>query len=390
MKAAKQTLFLSFTSVLICVLSISCSPKKQYDIIIEDVKFFDGFKSFEHATIYIQNGLVANIDTTASPIDGNYKELIQGNNKTLIPGLINAHAHPQNRNDLSVSAKAGILTVMEMLRIVEDSIPVFKSLGEQSSYANYYSAGIGADMPNAVIQFFVQKPNPWAIHTKKEVSEFLAERKKSKVDFIKIFQDSRLPEKFSDSIFDELILETHKNKLLAVCHSEVLRDARFEFHHQADIIAHGWVDSMITTEELNKWKQRDFYVIPTLLLHVKVKNSTNPKSYTLTEEQMIAEIGRLHKAGITILAGTDAPNDNLNFSTDFYNELALYQKAGIPPIEVLKTATSNPAKAFKIGDIGLIKEGMLANLVLVNGDVLSNIQNLHQTAAVWKNGKRIK
>lgn len=381
-----QSVFL-ISILLVC---ISCSPKKDYDFVVEDVKLFDGNRVFEHANVYVKNGLIAKIDTFKIEIDCKYKYLINGNNKTLIPGLINAHTHPQSRKDLNDAAKAGILTMMDLLRIVEDSIPVFKSLGETSNYANYFSSGIGADMPNAVIKSYIQEPNPYAPLTKKDVELFIADRIKNKVDFIKIFQDSRLKEKFSDSIFDKIISEVHKNKLLAIVHSETLKDTRYEFQHGADIIAHGWIDSLITDDELSKWKQREFYIIPTLLVHTSVKKQFNPKSYTLTEEQIIGEIGRLYKGGITLLAGSDSPADNLNFTTDFYKELELYVKAGMSPIDALKTATINPAKAFKLKDKGIIKEGTSADLALVDGDLLNDITKLNKVEAVWKKGARIR
>lgn len=381
-----QSIFL-ISILLVC---ISCSPKKDYDFVVENVKLFDGNRVFEHANVYVKNGLIAKIDTFKIEIDCNYKYLINGNNKTLIPGLINAHTHPQSRKDLNDAAKAGILTVMDLLRIVEDSIPVFKSLGETSNYANYFSSGIGADMPNGVIKLYTQETNQYAPLTKKDVESFIADRIKNKVDFIKILHDSRLPEKFSDSIFDKLINETHKNKLLAIVHSELLRDACFEFQHGADIIGHGWVDSMIANNEMEKWKQRDFYIIPTLYLHTKVKKELNLKSYALSEEQIIGEIGKLHKAGITIVAGTDAPADNLNFTTDFYKELQLYVRAGMQPIDALKTSTINAAKAFKLSDKGIIKENISADFVLVNGDILNDINNLNKMEAVWKKGIRIR
>jgi len=369
---------------------LSCSSKNKFDLVIENVTLFDGDKVYAHATIYVQEGKISRIDTVPGKIEGEYHTLLSGNNKTLIPGLINAHTHPQQRKDLHDAAHSGILTVMDLLRIVEDSIPVFKSLGETSEYSHYYTSGIGADMPDAVIKKYIQKPNPWAPLSANEVEDFIAKRVEKKVDFIKIFQDSRLPQKFSDTLFDKIINEVHKNKLLAVVHSETLYDARFEFLHGADIIAHGWIDSVISNEDLMKWKQRSFYVIPTLLVHTSIKKQLNPKSYLLTEEQMIDEMEKLHQAGIPLLAGSDSPAHDLNFTSDFFKELALYEKAGLSPIEVLKTATTNPARAFQLKNKGVIKKGTPADFVLVDGDVANDLSKLKNIVGVWKGGKRIR
>ena len=138
-------------------------------------------------------------------------------------------------------------------------------------------------MPNAVIKQYIQSLNPYAPKTVKEMEDFIALRIKNGADFIKVFQDSRLPEKFNDAMFDKAISEIHKNKMLAIVHSETLRDTRYEFEHGADIVAHAWVDSLIDEGLLKHWKERDFSIIPTLWVHLSVKRTYQPKNYLLSE-----------------------------------------------------------------------------------------------------------
>jgi imidazolonepropionase-like amidohydrolase len=73
-----------------------------------------------------------------------------------------------------------------------------------------------------------------------------------------------------------------------------------------------------------------------------------------------------------------------------YAELALYVDAGLTPLEALKTATSNPAKAYKLNERGVIRVGASADFVLVDGDVLKDISLLSRINAVWKQGKQIR
>ena len=374
----------------ILILTTSCSSSKYVDFTIADVKLFDGNKVTEHANIYVKKGKIVQIDSSNQTSLLKSKKLIDGKNKTLIPGLINAHCHLSSSNDLKDAAQAGILTLIELLRLQEDSIKHFRKLAEKPTYANFYTSGIAADMPNGVINLYIKQLNPFAPNTQKEAVQFIQNRVDQQVDFIKIIYDSRLPEKFSDSLFDALISETHKNNLLAVVHSELLRDADYEFDHGADIIGHGWVDSLISDETLLKWGSREFYITPTLLIHCKAKKIHNMKSYALTLEQIIAEIGRLHKAGIPLLAGTDAPAEGLNYTTDLYEELALYIEAGLSPLEALKTATSNPAKAYKLKNKGVIQTGLTADFVLIDGDLLIDIKRLHMISHVWKKGVQIR
>src|SRR5690606_13987155 len=73
----------------------------------------------------------------------------------------------------------------------------------------------------------------------------------------------------------------------------------------------------------------------------------------------------------------------------YASELALYvQHAGIPPLEVLSWATRNGAELMGMpDDIGLVREGRLADLVVVDGDPSADIGVLADgVRAVVKDG----
>ena len=376
------------TSLLLFISA--CSSNESVDFVIKNVKLFDGNNVIEHTNVYVKDGLIKRIKANEETITCNYKYLIDGNNKTLIPGLINAHAHIQNSNNLIESAQAGILTMLDLNCITEDSISIYKSFNDSVQYAYFYTSGVGADMPNAVLKRLSGgKFTPSPINSKIDIERYIANGIKNKVNYVKIFQDSRLSEKFSDSVFKTLINETHKHNMVTTVHTETLRDAIFAFDNGADILAHAWVDSLISDSELAKWKSREFYVTPTFLVHSIVIDKLHPKSY-LTMELMLNEINRLNKANIKILAGTDAPNFGINFGTDLYKELEFYVQSGMSTEDALKTATVNPAKAYKLKDKGVIKEGLSADFVLINGDIIKDIRQLNNISNIWKNGINIK
>ena len=64
----------------------------------------------------------------------------------------------------------------------------------------------------------------------------------------------------------------------------------------------------------------------------------------------------------------------------------MFVQAVMTPEEALMTATKNPSQAYHLNNIGLIKIGADADLVLIDGDVLSNIRKLNNIEAVWKKG----
>lgn len=98
--------------------------------------------------------------------------------------------------------------------------------------------------------------------------------------------------------------------------------------------------------------------------------------HRLAFDRMIALIGELHRSGITLVAGTDEAA-----GITIVRELELYVQAGIPPVEVLRIATHNAARAMNLhGDRGSLAPGHVADLILVDGDpsrIVSDLRRVH-------------
>ena len=87
-------------------------------------------------------------------------------------------------------------------------------------------------------------------------------------------------------------------------------------------------------------------------------------------------------AGVTILSGSDA---GVFSHGDNARELELMVDYGMPILEVLKSATSVAGRVLHM-DIGLVKPGMLADLIAVDGDPSREIGSLRKVKFVMKNG----
>jgi len=108
----------------------------------------------------------------------------------------------------------------------------------------------------------------------------------------------------------------------------------------------------------------------------------NVGRYRASYDKMLEMIGRMHRAGIPLVAGTDAI---AGFA--LHRELELYVRAGIPPAEVLRIATWNGAMYTRTLDrLGSITPGKLADLILVDGDPTANISNIRRISLVMKEG----
>jgi Tol biopolymer transport system component len=105
----------------------------------------------------------------------------------------------------------------------------------------------------------------------------------------------------------------------------------------------------------------------------------------LTDEEAVVA-NTYHKGGL-ILAGTDSPLDVP--ATSLHLNLRAQVKYGhLAPWQALETATSLPVKAYGLSsDLGTLTPGHLADLIIVSGDPLTNIDDLTKVECVAKNGK---
>lgn len=88
------------------------------------------------------------------------------------------------------------------------------------------------------------------------------------------------------------------------------------------------------------------------------------------------------------MTGTDTPAGIYTYpGLALHRELQLFVDAGFTPLEALQQATINVAKALKIADLGDIKEGFTADLLVLNENPLSDIENTMKIDRIVKDGK---
>lgn len=94
-----------------------------------------------------------------------------------------------------------------------------------------------------------------------------------------------------------------------------------------------------------------------------------------------------HRMGVPLLAGTDVMMPYVFAGTGLHDELALMVQAGLTPAQALAAATSGPAEFMGREDIGAIREGALADLVLLDADPLVDISALGRIQGVAVGGQ---
>lgn len=102
-------------------------------------------------------------------------------------------------------------------------------------------------------------------------------------------------------------------------------------------------------------------------------------------------VSAFHRAGVTILAGTDAPMLYVYPGFALHEELALLVESGLTPSEALNSATLAPAKFFGLdATSGSVAVGKAADLVLLDADPLLDIGNTRRIDAVLLGGRLLR
>ena len=105
-------------------------------------------------------------------------------------------------------------------------------------------------------------------------------------------------------------------------------------------------------------------------------------------DQNMKLVGRMYRAGVGILAGTDTPWYYCPAGFSLHDELALLVQAGLPPMAALQASTSNAARFMGQLDYrGTVETGKIADLVLLDRNPLADIHNTRSIRAIVLNGK---
>lgn len=382
-------------TVIVLVFIASSEPAK-YDIVIQNVGLFDGYQERGIVNIAINDDKIAAI--TPEELDAD--SVIDGSGKYVIPGMVNAHVHVSSIKNLRKAYSVGVLTLLNMHTGLEDRELNWKKLSKDSiGLSTLYGAGHAATVPGGHPNQY--SPNMETINDSLSIKEWVDHRIENKVNYIKIVRDHHewmgnpaLPSLSYDQIH-EIINYAHSKGYKVVVHANTVEDMIKITNLGAD----GFVHMLDYKEDLpipdsfyQTLAEHEIFVVPTGGISM-IPMDTEPafikewiENNLLNAEERAEIIKRMHESGIMIVAGTDAQAGRLNFGNDYFLELKLYQTAGLSNLEILKTATGNASKAFDLS-IGELKVGGKANLILLDGNPITDIENLKKVDKIWKNGK---
>ena len=130
-----------------------------------------------------------------------------------------------------------------------------------------------------------------------------------------------------------------------------------------------------------------------LLMRPTYKSFFSPEAIKRQErefEQLPPLVDLMHKAGVGLLAGTDCAASIIYPGFTLHDELELLVTSGLTPMESLLTATANPARILGQSDLGIIKAGNRADLLLLDANPMIDIRNTRKIQAVISRGKLLE
>jgi len=116
----------------------------------------------------------------------------------------------------------------------------------------------------------------------------------------------------------------------------------------------------------------------------------SPEDYAYSKREFQKDlelVADMNRAGVDIIAGTDVLNPFCFPGFSLPDELEMYVKAGLSPMDALRTATVNPARFLgREKDLGSVESGKLADLVLLDANPLNDINNIRKISALIYDG----
>jgi imidazolonepropionase-like amidohydrolase len=112
--------------------------------------------------------------------------------------------------------------------------------------------------------------------------------------------------------------------------------------------------------------------------------------YPMSMEEGNKNLLSAQRAGVMLVAGTDAGNPLVFHGPGIHREMQLWVKAGVPASVALQAATYNNARLLRVDNrIGLIKKGYEASLLLIDGNPLQDISATQHISTVLFKGERV-
>lgn len=393
--------------VLICITS--CKDNDDKSIVLKKPTIINVLNGqLSTSSILIENGFIKEIGDYDELVTKSSIRVIDCKGKYVIPGLFDMHMHLAEKEnmipELDRLLKSGITGIRDMGGIADTIARAKKMIRNGNMQGpDIYFAGVTLDGPQT------QDPFHFKVYDTTNIKALAANLKSLGVDFFKVhnyFPTDKLIElkkagnesgvKIAGHIpvgvgpmeLDSFGIKSveHINSLLS---GIVLKESNGVNNLTEALIA---LDSTYISKLSAYFRKNDIALTPTLYAMDDMYSNLDNEASRAVGLRLMAQFHNIIRwmghNDVLLLAGTDRGTFNDTNINELQDELAMMVKSGLSPLEVLKTATINPAKFLEIDkEYGSVEIYKKANLVILNSNPLSDISNTKDINFVLKDGE---
>jgi imidazolonepropionase-like amidohydrolase len=357
--------------------------------------------------------------------------------KTVIPALIDAHAHIGYMKDLTSGpgnyTRENILDHLQ--RYAYFGVAAGMAMGSDwgdlpfqmrdeihEGAARFLTAGRGLAPPDEVRPDNMRH-SAYSITTEAEARKAVQELAARKVKLVKTWVDDRggSVRKLSPALYRAIIDEAHRHDMRVAAHATGLADAKDLLRAELDVFAHMVSDVddefMALLRERPRvafllalggprrtiyapWLEGPHPLVRETVSPAQIKRlrdrlaSTRPDELERAREawnRLTRGIARINAAGVRIGVGTDGGGQagDQFVGWTVHTEMENMVAAGMTPAQVIVAATKTSAEILGLDDLGTIAGGKSADFVVLDANPLDDITNSRKISKVYLRGREI-
>ncbi len=387
------------------------------NIVIKNVRIIDGKGNV------IENGFIefdeeGIIDVSEKPLHSSLE--IDGSGKTVIPGLINCHVHLAMMDVLNgfavIAADNETMTAVkaaaQCLDYLKFGITTIRNMGTKFDSDIYLRDLIDAGLAKGpriipsgqIISITGGHGHGIALESDTADEALTSARKQIKkgAQVLKLMATGGVLTKGSEVGAQQLsyeqmkvvVEEASRTGRITGAHCIGYEGTRAAISAGVDSVEHGY---LLDEDLLEMMVEKGTYFCPTVLASRAIALSEDESPIAKGLRKKIAPIADGHlvalekavKSGVKIAAGTDTGTP-WNPVGGLRKELKYYIEAGMTNMEAIMSATKTASELLKIDNlVGTLEKGKLADLVIIDGNPLDDIENLVNVERTYISGKLV-
>lgn len=396
---------------------------------ITNARVFDGEEVITARTVGIEGTSIVSVDGSLPPEGAG---VLDAAGAMLLPGLIDGHVHTSEEG-LALALCFGVTTELEMQGYWTPEQR--KEIAEDDGLADVRSPLLALMAPGGhpnelLADLDEHRPGgdggwtPPSVSTPEQAVAHVDAMVAAGADYIKVMIEEGtvmghpgLPMIPADTLRAG-IERAHRHGKQVIAHTLTLASVEQAIALGVDGLAHWFIDQPHNARIVDAIAEAHIFVTPCLVISSSVMGGTgaefaaDPRVHDkLTEpwlatlrgtfakfpqgrmENVFAGVAALRDAGVDIIAGTDSSipvptHGGVVHGASMHHELRLLVGSGLSPAEALRAATSVPSRRFGLTDRGRITPGARADLVLIDGDPTTNIEDSLSIRAIWRRGTK--